>query len=337
MKVLAYISDNTDYMVNTENFKGIDHVFYCFATLKDTDGNLNFPITNIENLKEIKAINPDMTMSISVGGWSAGNFSEMAEDEAKRKHFINQLIEFVIEYDMDGIDMDWEYPGSGSGGISYHFNDKYNYSKLSDEMREALDELEKANGRKYVMSLAIGSFIGSLNSFEVDNLNKNYDYLNIMNYDFIGMDRITCHHSNLHPSKYTPHKNSIVDYMNYFKENGLDTNKIVLGMPFYGRGADKVEERGNGLGNRIYGEIPKFYDFDDIEKYIEKNPSALKVDESCGCSYYYDGDLFITFDSPEAVAEKMQYARDKNYAGVMFWEYATDKTGKLIRQILENK
>ncbi|MGL4589088.1 MAG: glycoside hydrolase family 18 protein [Mycoplasmatales bacterium] len=334
MIVTAYISDSSDYLINLDNFKKITHINYCFATVKDIQGNLNFGFKNMSRLDEIRKINPNIKISLSIGGWTAGNFSEMAESIETRTTFLDQAVEFVYNNNFDGIDMDWEYPGNGSSGISYHFNDKYNYTLLSKEMRTKLDELTKKTNKEYIMTVAVGATVGSMDSFEVDALNNYYDYINIMNYDFIGMDRVTCHHSNFNLSSKTPHKNSSKFYMDMFIEAGIKNEKLVFGLPFYGRGADKVENKGDGLGNRIYGEIPRFYDYTDIFAMNAKtNNEFYYWDEEACAPYYFDGDTFISFDDEKSVKLKMDYVREMNFAGVMFWEYALDKTGSLFETI----
>lgn len=330
MKVMAYISDKKDYMFNLNHYKNIDHIYYCFAKILDTKGTMQFPSENINNLAKIRKINPNVTISLSIGGWGAGNFSEMAESKASRKQFIDQVINFVEKYQFDGIDMDWEYPTVGSAGISYHYKDKENYTKLSDELRASLDELVKKNQQKYYLSLAIGAYEGSLKSFDVDCLNRNYDYLNIMNYDYIGMDKLTCHHANLYPSKSTPHKKSADYFMQMFENAGLKRKKIVFGLPFYGRGGTKVKTQGNGLSNRIYGELPQFFDYDNIETKIANNPQAYQYDEDAQAAYYSDGETFISFENEKSLRKKIEYVKAKEYMGIMFWEYNTDKNGTLL-------
>ncbi|MGL5021054.1 MAG: glycoside hydrolase family 18 protein [Mycoplasmatales bacterium] len=339
MKVIAYIKDCSDYMINLENFKHIDHINYCFATIRDTDGNVDFP-SRIDDVKKIKELYPNVKISLSIGGWGAGNFSEMAEKESSRKNFVKQIIDFIVENNFVGIDMDWEYPGTGGGGISYHFNDKYNYSILSHLIKDELNKLEEKTKVKYYFSLAIGSYIGSLNSFEIDMLNELYDYLNIMNYDFIGMDRVTCHHSNLNFSSRTPHKKSIVEFMQYFIDEGLDKSKIIFGIPFYGRGADKVEQNENkdGLGNRIYGEVPKFYDYTDIHnENIATNFKYEFWDEEACAPYFYDGDKFVSYENEKSIKIKLEYMKKMGFSGLMFWEYALDNTSLLMDMIINNK
>ena len=336
MKIIAYVGDGTNYEVNSGNFAKIDHVNYCFATIKDTLGNVNFGFKKLDVINSIKDKNENLKVSLSVGGWGAGNFSEMAESISTRSNFVSQIINFIDEQNWDGIDMDWEYPTFNSSGISSHYKDRENYTLLSIDIRNALDELSDKTGKKYYLSLAIGATESSLNSFELHALNKYYDFLNIMNYDYIGMDNVTCHHANLYKSIHTPNKNSAIYYMDMFEKSGFDRSKIVFGFPLYGRGADQVENKGNGLGNRITGEIPRFYDQTEVDKLILTNPQNVYYDKSAEASYYYDGKLFISYESNQSLKKKLEYIESREYCGVMFWEYALQESGELLNCLYDN-
>lgn len=76
-------------------------------------------------------------------------FSVMAEDPAKRGLFIQSLLDLATEYGFVGFDIDWEYPGYGSGSDDQI--DKADFSALMTEMRTAFD----ADGSGLVISVAL--------------------------------------------------------------------------------------------------------------------------------------------------------------------------------------
>lgn len=335
MKVIAYVSDSSQYDHHIENYQYITDINYCFATVKDFDGNLKVDFQHLDKLFSIKRRYPHLKLILSIGGWTAGNFSEMAEKLSSRTTFITQVIAFIKANDFDGVDLDWEYPGSGASGISYHFEDKANYSILSQELRDMLNRLSDVTHKTYTLSVAVAASIDGLDSFDINILNELYDYINIMHYDYIGMDRLTCHHANLYDSALQPHKKSAAYFTNEYLKQGLDPKKIIFGIPFYGRGASGVTLKKTPIGSRIYGEIPKFYDYQDIMK-RSHNAEHVFFDEEAQAAYYFDGDTFISYENRQSITKKMRYLKENKFAGVMFWEYATDQTGLLFSYLRES-
>ena len=72
--------------------------------------------TDVQNFKymttSMKALNPDLRIVISVGGWNfpSAYFSEMASSNVSRAAFVASAKSFIDTHDLDGIDLDWEYP-----------------------------------------------------------------------------------------------------------------------------------------------------------------------------------------------------------------------------------
>ena len=132
--VASYVTSWTDVM--PDPFL-LTHVNYAFGHVKDSFDGLK--IDNVERLKAIvklKEQNPKLKVVLSVGGWMSGNFSEMAADEAFRKAFCDDCAKAVAELNLDGIDIDWEYPGNGEGaGISWSPDDKGNFTGVTGEYR----------------------------------------------------------------------------------------------------------------------------------------------------------------------------------------------------------
>lgn len=51
-------------------------------------------------------------VSLAIGGWNEGskNYSRMAADPERRSRFVKSTTEFILKYNFDGLDLDWEYP-----------------------------------------------------------------------------------------------------------------------------------------------------------------------------------------------------------------------------------
>ena len=70
-----------------------------------------------ERTTDLKKINPELKVLVAVGGWNMGStdFSNMVANSASRARFISTTIEFLRERNLDGLDLDWEYPSNRAG------------------------------------------------------------------------------------------------------------------------------------------------------------------------------------------------------------------------------
>lgn len=62
---------------------------------------------------------PSLKVLLSVGGWGSSRFSEMAQTDSTRMAFAADCKRVIDQFDLDGIDIDWEYPGIGTAGVSF--------------------------------------------------------------------------------------------------------------------------------------------------------------------------------------------------------------------------
>ena len=97
----------------------LTHINYAFGKIKNDFETLEIKTpSRLVRIVGLKKTNPNLKVVLSIGGWGAGNFSEMAADANHRKKFCQNCLNAVNQYGLDGIDLDWEYPTSGSAGIS---------------------------------------------------------------------------------------------------------------------------------------------------------------------------------------------------------------------------
>jgi len=199
--ILAYATDGI--VANIIPYDRLTHINYSFLTPK-SDGTFN-PINNGWKLKQIvgTARQHDVRVSISVGGWGwDAQFEEMAANPESRSAFVQNLKAFVDEYQLDGADIDWEYPDAGRSS--------QNFLTLIREIRLAMPDKLLTTA---VVSYGDNNGLGiPTESFEL------FDFVNVMTYD--GPD---------HGSMEQFEKG-----LAYWSERGLPREKIVMGVPFYG-------------------------------------------------------------------------------------------------------
>lgn len=121
----------------------LTRINYAFANIKNGDIVTGFAadMQNFAFLNDLKHENPALTVLVSVGGWEwSTNFSDVALTSQSRRAFIQSVISFLTLYRLDGLDIDWEYPGMTGAGHRFRAEDKQNFTLLLKELRERFDQ-----------------------------------------------------------------------------------------------------------------------------------------------------------------------------------------------------
>lgn len=303
---------------------------------------------NLKQLWKLKEQNPSLKTLISVGGWTWSNrFSDVAATAETREVFADSAVDFIRKYNMDGVDLDWEYPVSGGlEGNSYRPEDKQNYVLLLQKTREKLNVAGAADGKTYLLTIASGAGPAYIQNNNLSGIAAVVDWINIMTYDFNGSwNTTTGHNAPLYydaaaassgltePADYNIDK-AVTSYL----AAGVPAGKLVLGMPFYGRGWGGAPSTGNGqyqvsAGISSTGTWEKgSYDFYDLEaNYIGKNGYTRYWNDTSKVPYLYNPSTqtFISYDDVESLGYKISYLKSKGLAGAMFWETSGDRNKTL--------
>ncbi|MEH0981774.1 glycosyl hydrolase family 18 protein [Micromonospora sp. CPCC 205556] len=194
--------------VNTVQYGKLTHINYAFV-LPNNDGSLR-PVENPGKLSSLVSLGHanNVKVSIAIGGWNDGNdsaFEALAANAGSRGNFVTNVVNFVNQYNLDGVDMDWEYPDPGASAT--------NYSLLMQQLSSAL------HSRGKLLTAAVvseGTYVQGVPTAVFGYV----DWLNIMAYD-----------------GGSPHANYdwSVASINLWKSRGLPASKAVFGVPFYSR------------------------------------------------------------------------------------------------------
>ncbi|MFT4113435.1 glycoside hydrolase family 18 protein [Silvibacterium sp.] len=315
---------------------------------------INFAFTNIKGnrmvlgepgdagnfavLTGLRKQNPALTVLASVGGWGwSGGFSDMALTQESRAGFIESVVEFLAKYDLDGLDIDWEYPAME--GSTKHFRpaDTQNYTLLLKELRERFDLEQKKLKRRLYLSIAVGGEQDFIDHTQMAEVQKYVDTVNLMAYDYYepGDGPITGHHAPLNTNPADPKKISASHSVDLYEHAGVPAEKIVLGLPFYGHAWGGVADKDHGLyqpGKAVpnlyasYGNIVSSMIGKDYTRYWDAKASA---------PYLYSSDkrIFVSYEDPESLALKCKFALDHHLGGVMFWDYESDPAHTLLNTV----
>lgn len=288
--VVAYVF-RTDVPVDPSL---MTHINYAFGHVTDSFDSVR--ISNPDGFRQIvdlKKQNSKLKVLLSIGGWGSGNFSEMAASDSLRGKFAQVCRGIVDEYGIDGIDIDWEYPTVNAAGISASPDDTNNFTLLMRDLRGAL-------GNDHLLTLATPA---SAKHFDFPAILPYVDFVNIMAYD---MAVVPNHHAAMHSADST--MMTVERAVDAHLQAGVPANRLVLGLPFYGKGTLKKPRESS------------------IEKVKADSVLTEQWNEEGQYAYLTDsiGTVVYTFDNVRSLAAKCRYANERKLRGAMYWEASCD-------------
>ncbi len=340
-RIVGYANETID----STGAARLTHLNYSFANIIDGEVVLGRPEqdASLRALQRVRRWNPDLKLLISVGGWSwSGGFSDAALSDESREKFARSAVRFMKTYELDGVDLDWEFPGQIGNNNVFRAEDKENFTLMLAECRRQLDEQSRLDGRAgtdpYLLTIASNPSRNYLNNTEMAEVARNLDFVNIMTYDFHGTwTPITGHHTNLSASAAVgaTEMNSRKGAEDHITE-GVPADKVVLGVAFYGRAFSGAQSDQYGLYQPY--DTERAYSYHTMAAdFIDKNGFERRWDESAEAPYLWNDSLltFITYDDPESLRLKAEFVRERGLGGVMFWHYNHDTTGVLLGTLHE--
>jgi chitinase len=339
--IIAYVFPQNEVIQPGEIAAGkLTRINYAFANLKAGRIVEGFPsdAQNYAAMLALKKQNPSLTVLVSVGGWLwSGNFSDMALTERRRALFIQSAVEFIKRYQLDGLDIDWEYPGQVGAGNRFRRVDKQNYTFLLKELRQRFDQEEKILHRKLYLSIATGAIPEFLQHTEMEKVQRYVDTINLMAYDYYepGSDAVTGNHAPLFTDSADPKQISADRSVREYAQAGVPSAKIVLGVPFYGHIWGKVADHEHGLFQAGKPVPDAFAKYHDISYNMINHGYTRYWDQAAAVPYLYNPEksIFVSYEDPESLTAKCKYVLDHRLGGVMFWDYSSDPSGVLLDTI----
>ncbi|QUI23555.1 glycoside hydrolase family 18 protein [Vallitalea pronyensis] len=328
--IISYLEDHEQLNMEAVDATKLTHINYAFASIDQHKVHGNH-LKKIGELKKLRHVNPQLNILISIGGLGAEGFSDAALTEASRKCFVDSAVTFMRTHNFDGIDIDWEYPGSSYAGIVSRPEDRENFTLMLKLLRDKLDEEGEKDDKYYMLTIAVVAGKNYWENTELEKIVQYLDYINIMTYDLVNeKDTRTGHHTNLYVSKKDPDRPSAHDEIEYLVKKGIPTKKLVLGAAFYGRGWSNVDVVNHGLNQESHSPDSDIFTFSTLtDNYIDKNGYVRYWDEDAKAPYLFDGNRFITYEDAESIKEKTTYVKSRDLGGIVFWEYTYDNKGVL--------
>nr|WP_263326359.1 glycosyl hydrolase family 18 protein [Neobacillus sp. Marseille-Q6967] len=293
---------------------------------------------NFYQLTKLKQQYPHLKTLISVGGrtWSE-KFSDVALTEQSRTIFAESCLQFILQYGFDGIDLDWEYPvGGGESDNINRPEDKQNFTLLLMKIRETLDAQTAKDGKEYLLTIAGGASKGYAANTELNLLHPYVDYVQLMTYDIHGSwDTLTGMNAPMYrdPESRFYSEWSVQDAVQTYLNNGVPGNKIVMGIPFYGRVYNQVSNVNLGLYQPFYGGGSSLSYAKIVADYLNKNGYVRYWEQDSKVPWLFNGSQFISYDDQESIGYKTSYIKLMGLGGAMMWELSQDPNKELVSKI----
>ncbi|CAK1552087.1 unnamed protein product [Leptosia nina] len=350
-KVICYYTNWAWYRPGSGKFVPSDidpslctHIIYAFAVL-DSSRLVLKPHDNwldVENKFYEKVVafkKQGVRVLLGLGGWndSAGDkYSRLVNNAGARRKFIVHALDFLDQYEFDGLDLDWEYPKCWQveceKGPS---SDKQGFTDLVKELRTAFAR------KGLLLSAAVSASKRVIDyAYDVPTLAKNLDWISLMTYDYHGQwDQKTGHVAPMYASDEDDDKTFNVNFtVNYWMSKGAPRSKLIMGMPLYGQSFSLVENAGNSLGapSNAGGEAGDetrargFLAFYEICERIRVQGWRVHRDPGGRMGPYATlHDQWVSFDDDYMVRHKAEFVRAMDLGGSMVWSLDLDDfTGK---------
>ena len=338
-RIVGYVFGSRRPDISRIPAEKLTHINYAFANLIDNQIILReSDREHIQELRRLKMQNPDLRILVSVGGWSwSGNFSDAALTEASRSEFARSARDIIRDFGLDGIDIDWEYPAQPGAGNVHRPEDTQNFTLMLREVRRELERMSDEEGRtgldRYKLTIATGANQRFLDLTEMDKAHRYLDFVNIMTYDFHGgWSQTTGHHANLYPNASEPGRMAASTSVELHIEAGIPVQKLVLGVPFYGRGWRGVRALNNGLFQPHESAVSEPGYGLLAAEFINKNGFIRYWDDEAKAPWLWNEQqgIVYTYEDPQSLHYKTEYIRSKGMSGAMYWEHTHDPEQELL-------
>ena len=238
-------------------------------------------------------------------------------------------------FDLDGVDIDGEYPTLGDADISHSPDDRRNFTLLLGALRARLDH-DGGGKRHYLLTIAAaeGRFAQGL---KLPRIARSLDWVNLMTYDFHGsLTPTTGHHSGLSRSALAgPGTRTTEDAVRYVLDAGVPADNINVGVPFYGRTFGDVETADNGLYRRFASD-GGFIDWRQIVRTRLGAPGWQRHwDDKAQAPYLWNPteSRFITYDDPQSLAIKADCVKRNGLGGITARRRQRAVAGRAARRL----
>ncbi|PLR32891.1 polysaccharide degrading enzyme [Chimaeribacter coloradensis] len=359
-KVIGYFPEwgvydaHNNFTPDKIDFSELTHLNYGFAVVKNGEVGIHDTYKAPELLTQLDKMTEEagVTNMISVGGWNnslEGVFEAATATDAGVDKLANSMLAFMLQWGFDGIDVDWEYPDTEA--------EKAQFTKLMQSLRSKLDAQGKKDDKYYQLSAAVTTNHSKIEFINPAVTTPLMDSVNVMAYDIHGaFDAITGHNAPLYANRQDADQklNVSATLKEYADTYNVPKNKLMVGIPYYGRGWGNVEptEIIPGMpGLFAPGSATSQGAWDDVGQFTGTNPWYVLKEKLAngGFTRYWDSESrvpymynastkeLLTYDDPQSVREKVDFINNEGYGGAIVWDLSGDtpdhELGKIVKDV----
>lgn len=287
-------------------YEYLTHIAHAF-TMPDAAGNLIIPADYVYPELTSEAHRQNVKVIMSLGGWgNCEGFPGMAATLETRSRFIGQVLSFLKTHHYDGVDIDWEFVSNPV--------ERQNFVFLIKELSPAL----KAQNPPLLLTMAAPAGHYWARWINYEELITSFDFIGCMTYDYHGEWTDHSGHNSPLYSCGNDACGSFNDSYLYCISRSIPGEKLLLGLPFYGRSFDCP-----GLYQKFQKSF--YYGYNEVMDLLNSGWTYL-WDDCSQVPYVQKPDkmMIVSFDDEKSVALKCRYVLDKKAAGVIIWEITQD-------------
>lgn len=302
----------------------------------EDDGTVEFAYPSVESsvLEGFRDIDRDGAKVLAMIGGASGSqqFADAVSTASGRERFVETTLEFLRTYDLDGADIDWEFPLSRSASDAENDQQRENFMALLELLRQRFDEAGEQDGKYYWLSAALSPQPWRAREHDTERLGELLDFAEIMTYDFVGgWSSETGHLAPL----FSENDDGTHDYppsshvsVQAWIEEGIPSEKVNFGIPTYGSVFEGVSAGStDGLGQSYStweGHAAWYHEI--AEDYAENSAYETHRDSTAQVPWVYSSseERFISHDDTQSVSRKCEYVAEHDLHGVMFWQLMGD-------------
>ncbi|CAG8565298.1 1057_t:CDS:2 [Paraglomus occultum] len=376
--IVGYYPDwrSSQLAVNNLFWDKLTHINYAFALMNDsfspvitTGPNLNTLVWYAHTFN-VKCPSTSKQVLLAIGGWTGSKtFSTMVATPESRAVFINATMSLINQYSLDGVDIDWEYPGRKGAicNVVNTQNDTSNFLSLLKELRAAV-------GNKLLTIAVRAETLDGPNGpiTDVSGFASVVDWVNIMAYDMAVDDhsnepwtKITGPNAPFNVTSGQGRQLSFTQSINTWLQSGMPASKIVMGVEFIGRALTATDQMSDSQYVGRDSTVPKGDQSDALwaepcpgasqaysgvwtwrnlrqQGLLECTMSAAKntpwtryFDNVTNTPWLFNSETktYISYDDPQSLYIKTEYVKSQNLRGMMIWELTTDNGKELLNVV----